>query len=233
MPRVVVLGAGTGVGKTRVSCAVLRELTRRGLPTLGLKPIESGIAAIAQEPPPGSDAAALAAAGSLRTPLAHPLHALREPVSPHLAARAEGLELNAPRCVEWVESCEQSVTTDISPHSALWTIVETAGGVFSPLSREARNFELALALGEATWLLVAADGLGVLHDVTATLTALRALGREPDHVVLSAAREPDLSTGSNARELAALGIVTPSAVLARNDDSGIAELVDRLLSGAS
>jgi dethiobiotin synthetase len=102
--------------------------------------------------------------------------------------------------------------------------------VFSPLGAGARNFELAQSLGEAIWLLVAPDSLGVLHDLTATLTAMAALGRSPDHIVLSAAREPDASTGSNAAELAALGIVTTTAVLARNDDSGIGVLVDRLLA---
>jgi len=72
--------------------------------------------------------------------------------------------------------------------------------------------------------------LGVLHEVRATLTAMRACGREPDHLVLSAAREPDASTGSNADELIRLGISPVSAALARNDDSAVSALVDRLLA---
>ena len=114
---------------------------------------------------------------------------------------------------------------------AEWSVVETAGGVFSPLSPTATNFDLALALEPAIWVLVAPDALGVLHDLSATLQAMRARGRTPDHVVLSGAREPDSSTGSNAAELEALGIVATSAVLARNDDRGIASLVERLLAG--
>jgi dethiobiotin synthetase len=113
---------------------------------------------------------------------------------------------------------------------AVWSVVETAGGVFSPLSSTAANFELALALDPAIWVLVAADALGVLHDVSATLLAMRARNRVPDHVVLSAARPPDASTGTNAAELAALGIATPSAVLARDDDRGLDALVASLMS---
>jgi dethiobiotin synthetase len=121
----------------------------------------------------------------------------------------------------------------ISPRVAIWSIVETAGGVFSPLSETATNLDLALALEPATWVLVAADALGVLHDVSATLQAMRARNRAPDHLVLCAARAPDASTGSNATELAALGIATPSAVLARDDDRGLDAFATLLLKQSS
>jgi len=130
----------------------------------------------------------------------------------------------------WVRQAESEVAIHISPHMAIWSVVETAGGVFSPLSATATNLDLALALEPAIWVLVAADSLGVLHDVTATLQAMRARGRAPDHVVLCAARAPDASTGTNAAELAALGIVTPSAVLARDDERGLAALATLLLT---
>lgn len=227
--RVVVLGCGTGVGKTRVSVALLRALGERGRSALGLKPIESGIEPKLGAPPTGSDAAALAAAGSVRTPLAHPLYGLREPVSPHLAARAMGVEIELSRIGAWVAQCEASVTPLVTSPSALWTVVETAGGVFSPLAPGLANFELARALEPAIWLLVAADALGVLHEVSATWKAMRAAGRQPDHLVLSGAREPDASSGGNAAELATLGIATVSAVLTRNDDRGVHALLDRLL----
>lgn len=229
--RIIVLGCGTGVGKTRVSVALLRRAAARGQVALGLKPIESGIirAGDSIAPPDGSDAAALGAAGSLRTNLPHPLYALKDPVSPHLAARSAGLEVNLGRVTAWVEQAEADATTHIVPHRALLNVIETAGGVFSPLGFGIANFELAQALEPALWVLVAANSLGVLHEVSATLKAMRACGREPDHLVLSGAHEPDASTGGNAAELSTLGIATPSAVLARNDDNGIEALLDRLL----
>ncbi|HEY8943664.1 MAG TPA: dethiobiotin synthase, partial [Polyangiaceae bacterium] len=113
----------------------------------------------------------------------------------------------------------------------LWTIVETAGGVFSPLAKRTTNFDLARALEPCTWLLVAADALGTLHDVTATLEALRARGRSPDLVVMSASRTPDLSTGTNAGVLAELAIAHPAAVLSRGH-SDLKPLARLLLSHA-
>jgi len=235
MPRVVVLGCGTGVGKTRVCVALLQQLARIGQACIGLKPIESGIAAQdspCPQPPPGSDASALAEAGSLHvTTEPHPLYALARPISPHLAAREMGLEIAPEAVVRWVASVEHDVTPLVASDMAFWTIIETAGGVFSPLSRGATNLDLARALEPAIWILVAGDSLGVLHEVSATLQAMRAHGRTPEHVVLSAAREPDASTGSNAAELEALGIVTPTTVLERDDDRGVQSLVKCLVAG--
>jgi len=230
--RIVVLGCGTGVGKTRVSAALLRALAAKALPALGLKPIESGVGPEphSSSPPSGSDAAALGQAGSVQTREVHPLFGLAAPVSPHLAARSAGLVIELDRVSRWVSRAEQDVTPDVMSHSALWSVVETAGGVFSPLAPGVTNFDLAQVLEPATWILVAADALGVLHDVSATLKAMRASGREPDHLVLSGARVPDESTGSNAAELATLGIAVPSAVLARDDDRGVNALLDRLLA---
>ena len=231
MPRVVILGCGTEVGKTRTSVALLRELGRRNLPTMGLKPIESGLApSTGHEPPPSSDAYALALASSLRPTQTYPRYGFSAPVSPHLAARQSGSEIVLQQAVAWVGQAEVDMTPLVGSNRALWSVVETAGGVFSPLSTEAANFDLALALDPAIWVLVAADALGVLHEVSATLQAMRARGRSPDHLVLSSARPPDASTGINAAELATLGIATPSAVLARDDDRGISALVDRLVA---
>jgi dethiobiotin synthetase len=79
------------------------------------------------------------------------------------------------------------------------TLIETAGGVFSPLNEESTNLDLALRLQPALLLLVAPDSLGVLHDVSATLRAMA--GSPPALVALSAGRAPDASTGRNATEL--------------------------------
>jgi dethiobiotin synthetase len=229
VPRVVVLGCGTAVGKTRFSVALLRSLRARGAATIGLKPIESGMAPGA-ESPAGSDALALRAVSTLRPSPSRPLYGLGSPVSPHLAARLEGIRIDEQLAARWVRAAEAAVAIHISPRMANWSVIETAGGVFSPLSKTATNFDLALALDPAIWILVAADSLGVLHDVNVALQAMRARNRVPDHVVLSAARMPDASTGTNAAELSALGIATPSAVLARDDDRGLDALLALLLA---
>lgn len=196
--RVVILGTGTDVGKTYVTAVIARGLSQH-TDVLALKPIESGV-----DPGVTGDAGTIAAAAG-HEPVLSPWRFCR-PVSPHLAARESGAVLTLPEVESWVGAQERE-------HPRAITLVELAGGAFSPLGVNITNADLALALEPAIWLLVAPDALGVLHDVTATL---RALPHPPDALLLSASRAPDQSTGSNARELEALGISSVLEVIGRS-----------------
>jgi dethiobiotin synthetase len=211
MPRVIVLGTGTNVGKTYVTRALALAL-RAASPAaavVALKPIESGFA-----PSADSDAERLASvAHGACPPSPHPLFGLPDAISPHLAARRKGLEgVDIAAVVNWLRTWESDVTSHaVSCH--LWSIVESAGALFSPLGPSATNFELASALEPAFWVLVAPDALGVLHDVRVTWEACARRGRVPDFLVLSGARTADASTGTNADELRTLGIADPLQTL--------------------
>jgi dethiobiotin synthetase len=216
MRRIVVLGTGTAVGKTVVAAHLVRGLRARSprAHVLGLKPVETGWV----EAGP-SDAAALASASESVVRL---LHALRDPVSPHLAARRVGLRIEVRAIVDWVNQIALSISSDM-------VVLETAGGALSPLSETETNLDLARALEPADLVLVAPDSLGVLHDMAATVAAMRALHRAPDHVVLSRSRPADASTGSNAAELERLGLGAPRAVLGAEPALEVEPLIEALL----
>lgn len=211
--RVVMLGTGTDVGKTYVTASLARSL-RAHARVLALKPIESGV-----------EAGGLGDAGAIAEAAGHAARLspwrLRRPVSPHLAAREQGVSLQLAEVASWVQAEEREARPDL-------LLVETAGGAFSPLGRGQTNVDLALALEPALWVLVAPDSLGVLHDVTATL---RALPRAPDAVLLSGARPADQSTGSNADELRRLDICEVLETVPRGASeatTAVAWLLDRL-----
>ncbi len=221
MPPIVLLGTGTDVGKTYVTAALTRLLRELApdRPVLALKPVESG------HPPPGAppaatDAAALAAASNVPSPTPNPLYALTDPVSPHLAARREGRNIDLAAIHSWA--------TTALPYNTL-LLIETAGGAFSPLSETTTNADLAQTFDPAIWILVAPDALGVLHDVRATIAALTTHTRAPDHLVLTASRPPDPSTGTNAAELSRLGLPAPYS-LPPNDSTALLPLARLLLS---
>jgi dethiobiotin synthetase len=220
--RIVVLGTGTAVGKTWVAVHLARALRSLSQAVSALKPIESGVSAAANQ---ASDAELLANASSSRP--ADPPYRLPDPVSPHLAARRASLSITLHETLTYVQSHTTSSAARARPD---WILVETAGAVLSPLAPDLTNWDLARALEPAVWVLVAPDALGVLHDLSATLEVLRARGREPDHVVLSAARQADASTGTNAAELASLGIVQPSANFARDSLAEFESFAKRLLA---
>jgi dethiobiotin synthetase len=186
--RIVILGTGTSVGKTFVTAA-LAEALRPHEAVLALKPIETGVDARAE-----GDAGVIASSAGHQPRLSRWRYPLG--VSPHLAARERGESIQLEEVVAWVVDQERG-------RGRGFTLVESAGGAYSPLGPGVSNVELAQALEPAFWLLVAPDSLGVLHDVS---VALRALPRAPDGVALSSCRPADASSGRNAAELLRLGV---------------------------
>lgn len=216
MIRVVILGTGTSIGKTYVTCALARALGRLapGLPLLPWKLIETG-----DDPEPDHRRLADLARNVGSRP---PLHRFPDPVSPHLAARLVGETLSFPQLVEQVKE-------------AVWDgpgvcLIESAGGAFSPLTDDSINLHLAEALDPAFWILVAPNSLGVLHDLTSTLTAMGAVARRPDAVVLTQSRVRDSASESNAGELVRLGIVRELTVLGVNEEEPLVALASRVLA---
>lgn len=202
--RVVIIGAGTGIGKTHLGVALLRALVAEGTPAVGLKPIESGIGL------GRSDGELLAEASMFHVKPSQP-YAFARPVSPHLAARETGVTIQLATCQAWVDA-----------HQAPWTVVESAGALLSPLGGGLTNLDLARALAPDALLLVALDRLGVLHELSACLLALRVLGPElpPARVVLQSPELPDASTTTNADELVQLAISDEALLIPRGDPAG-------------
>jgi dethiobiotin synthetase len=181
-----------------------------GVEAIGLKPIETGVLSDSVEP---TDQARLSEAGrsfhvkrgtGSTFHVKRSLYAWPDPVSPHLAARRAGEDIDLKSVRQWIETQDAAVT-----------VIETAGGLFSPLGRHMTNIDLTMALEPTAVLLIAPDRLGVLHDLTATLGLATSRGLPTPAIVLSAPNQPDASTGCNAAELSLLGIAEPLAVFPR------------------
>ena len=197
---VVVVGTGTGVGKTHVALALMHALAERGLAVAGYKAVETGLEGGAE-----SDASRLSGGGRFHVKPSP--YRFAPSVSPHLAARQAGTRIDL-----------GTLRSDVAALRAeyAWVVVESAGGLFTPLGEGLTNWDLVRALDPCGVVLVARDGLGVLHDLTATLGLAAARGRRIDVVALSAPEVADASTGTNAGEAERLGIATVTAVFPRS-----------------
>jgi dethiobiotin synthetase len=209
MQTIVVLGTGTGIGKTYASTIII-DLLVGHFPgaVMGIKPVESGV-----QDPNQSDASIL---GAHSRPTQTPQHAfaLNAPVSPHLAAELEGKDISVNAILTWVLGRASTIQT---PSAAIdWLVLETAGGAFSPLNPTETNATLAAALDPSICILVAPDRLGVLHDLRATLIALEKVTRRPDLIVLDTPEVSDSSTGTNRKEIERLKIADIAGVVGRN-----------------
>lgn len=90
---VFIAGTDTGIGKTHTACALVHTLRAAGYSACGMKPVASDSAAT-PEGLRNADALALQAAssGAVDYALVNPI-ALREPLSPHLAAAHDGVAI--------------------------------------------------------------------------------------------------------------------------------------------
>lgn len=142
MKRIVVAGIHTEVGKTVVS-----TLLANALGAAYWKPVQCGLP---------SDCEWVQKQSSI---LCYPsMFVLQAPVSPHLAAKKEGLRIRA---------------GDLRPpnHSGV-LVIEGTGGILSPLNEEEVWADAAIHW-EAAWVLVHRHYLGSLNHFLLTVEALR------------------------------------------------------------
>jgi dethiobiotin synthetase len=224
-----VTSTGTSVGKTFVSCALLRGLRARGLRVAGLKPIETGCA------PAPQDALALAEASGRMT-LAHSPRWYRAelPAAPYAVELETGFP--PPR----IQSLISEIEVIASSHDAV--LVEGAGGLLVPLDRDHNMADFARALG-LPLLVVAEDRLGVLSHVFTAVESAQQRGLAIAALVLNqpALVDPnDASVRTNRLILAErlglpvlthahLAVNQPEALIAASEQSGLLALAQNAL----
>ena len=162
---ILISATDTGAGKTYVTCLLGRRFRQEGFFARPLKPVESGCAKDADGRPLPADAAALRGAFAPELSMADIcLYPLASVMSPHLAAREEGVIIDADMI--------RKRATGIAAVSDL-LLVEGAGGITVEL-RDGYSFaDLARDLSYPV-LIVAQNRLGALNQLKLTVHFLRA-----------------------------------------------------------
>ncbi|MCK7577912.1 MAG: dethiobiotin synthase [Chromatiales bacterium] len=166
MRNLFVTGTDTGVGKTRVSVALLRAAVARGERAVGMKPVASGCRAT----PPGlrsEDAEALIAAGNVAAAYddVNP-YAFLPPTAPHLAAAAAGVSIDPGR----IRAAYRRLAADAGR-----VVVEGVGGWLVPIGAHATMADVARAL-ELPVVLVVGMRLGCINHALLTAQAVPRAG---------------------------------------------------------
>lgn len=180
-----ITGAGTDVGKTWVTAALIRALISQGRAVEAFKPVVSGFDP--SDPEDSDPIALLNALGEPLTPAAldrmSPLRYVA-PLSPPLAARREGRVLGAEIVIEL---CRDR----IAKTAKRLLLIEGAGGAMSPLDDTRTMLDLAAAL-DLPALLVTGSYLGAIsHALTANL-ALQSVGTCVRAIIVSESIEGPL-----------------------------------------
>jgi dethiobiotin synthetase len=161
-----VTGTDTEVGKTHVTCLLLKQYAVQGLKVIGMKPIAAGCELVNGEWV-NDDVQKLIAASNITAPLdlINP-YRFKEPIAPHLAAEKSSVTIE----IETIVSAFKQLQT-----MADVVIVEGAGGFLVPLNAKANMADLAIALGLPT-ILVVGMRLGCINHSLLTVEAIKARG---------------------------------------------------------
>ncbi len=224
-----ITGTDTDVGKTYVAALVARALVAEGHRVGVYKPAASGCSR-REGTPVCDDALALwQAAGSPGSLAEVCPQVFAAPLAPHLAAAAEGKQLEADLLRSGL---------DVWTERSDVVLVEGAGGLMSPLGEDEFVADLAYDFGFPI-LVVARNELGAINHVLQTLITA-ATFRDGLHVAGIVLNEPiaratDASIAHNAREIRRRAVPPVLAELAyraeefspRVDWFGLAALPER------
>ena len=168
--QVLVTGTGTEIGKTVVSAVLLAHWAGRTHVTYW-KPVATG----AEE---GSDSHEVASLAGPEVRILKECYRFGPPLSPHLAARLAGVEIEPERILSAYRRHRASVDDGL-------LVVEGIGGLLVPLTD--RGYLLADLLKDLALpcLVVASSQLGTINHTLLTLEALRSRGLSLAGVVLN------------------------------------------------
>jgi dethiobiotin synthetase len=162
---VAVVGTGTDVGKTWVSCELLGAARARGARVQARKPVQSF--AMEHVTTAGTDAALLAAVTGEAVHRVCPAHRwYARAMAPPMAADALGMPVFT--TADLLGETTWSAPADLA-------VVETVGGLRSPMSHDADSLGFVRALGPDAVVLVADAGLGTINAVRLACDALAGL----------------------------------------------------------
>ena len=161
-----ITGTDTDVGKTFVTCALLKAFAMRGLTATPMKPIAAGTIKF-HGLQMNTDVVALREASATKALLAdiNPYY-FSEPIAPHLAATHEKVAVD----MKVIRAAFDRLSVEADT-----VLVEGAGGFLVPLSETQSMAEIPRALSLEV-ILVVGMRLGVLNHALLTVEAIQARG---------------------------------------------------------
>ena len=225
-PGLFITGTDTEIGKTYVTALIAKSLREQGVRVGVYKPVASGCVVTNDETETDTptlvseDAVALWEAAGRPDDLQRVCPQLfAAPLAPHLAARAEGKEIDAGLMRDGVNYWREN--SDI-------VLVEGAGGLMSPLGDDEFVADLAFDLGYPL-IVVSPNRLGTINATLQTLITAATFrdGLDVVGVVLNdvVPQPDDVSRASNRNEIAKHCVPPILAHVSFNADS-FAENVD-------
>lgn len=197
MQTLFITGTDTNVGKTWITCTLLKLLADRGLAAGACKPVCSGAEFLPDGSPFWADVLALRNHCSLNPPesLVCPNRFLA-PLAPNIAAKLEHAHFARPDLLAAINAWKTHCQT---------LLIEGAGGLYCPLTDDCTVLDLIREL-QTPSVIVAANRLGVISHTRMTTELLQRHQLPVLGIILNDAQPPnsaatDVSTAHNSAQL--------------------------------
>ncbi len=170
-------GTGTDIGKTYVTCLLLRQLQDEGFKVRAIKPVISGFDDKALEQ---SDSGLLLQQMDVEATIENvekisPWR-FKDPLPPHLAAENDDRPLDINQIALF---CQKHAKDDLD-----FLLIEGAGGIMTPLSYQYTTLDLIKRVG-CHCLLVTGSSLGTLSHTISAITCIKQFNIALDGVIIS------------------------------------------------
>ncbi|MGB0134928.1 MAG: dethiobiotin synthase [Dokdonella sp.] len=161
-----VSGTDTGIGKTRVGCALIRAMRARQIPIVGMKPVASGAYSTSNGLRNEDAEALIAACGYSGDYTDINPHVFAEPIAPHLAVLESSMSISTARI--------RAAHSRLAMGNRL-VLVEGVGGWLAPLGDSLMQSDIVRAL-DLQVILVVGMRLGCINHALLTSRAIEADG---------------------------------------------------------
>lgn len=214
-------GTDTEVGKTYTAALVARSLHHAGRKVGVYKPVASGCPSLDGKLVAEDAVALWDAAGRPRTLDDVCPQRFIEPLAPPEAAAAEGKRVDTQLLRSGANCWENDFDV---------LIVEGAGGLLSPLADGVLNIDVVKQFASPALVIVAANRLGVVHQVLSTCAAAMHHGVQPHGIVLcQPVADSDSSVPGNSAQIERYSDVPVLGCVGYGDVEAEPTLIGRLL----
>ena len=169
-----ITGTDTDVGKTYIACCIAKTLIKQNMPVTPRKPIASGCIRQENGNLLSEDALFLQQACQSKTPLKTICPYQFEPaISPQQAIKQANLTITIQDLAQACQNKDDS-----------FTMVEGAGGFYSPLALDGLNKDLAIQLNLPV-ILVVANRIGCINQTLLSIEAIQNSGLKLHSIIIN------------------------------------------------
>lgn len=218
MARTFITATGTDIGKTFVTCLLIKTARKMGLTIHGLKPVISGF---------DENDIAASDSGQILQAMSRPLDMenvraispwrFSAPLSPDMAAKREGSRISLD---ELTAFCRRQPADPP-------LLIEGVGGVMVPLNETETTLDWQAAL-EAPCLLVTGSHLGTLSHTLTALKALESRRIAPSAIIVNSSETAPVPEQETADTLAGFTDGIPIYIIPRDAGEAPEALVQSL-----